>query len=1123
MSRDDPASLDDPAFFVHRPWIESQLQEWLASETESPVAILTGPPGTGKSRYAYWLSEQLPAFKPDGTRPMLGVAILRDQRMSRPPDNFSWAALRNALLRLAGNNTIPGVTLNINVQTRNVDHGSTVIGASNIRLTQTTPESVSELQTVVIPALEQLPPGPPIVVIIDSLDEAGRLGAEDCLKAVNHLARRVAECRREDHGIGRLRVLLASQSKIPVELSGLRRPVLIDFAEPGPGDTASLKEHAAAVLEALPADNRAQIAALAAEQAGKIWLIASDYARMTNKDVTEGKPVPVTVRLPRDLRDWWQDTRERIKTRAESRWPEVKSLLELVAAAQEIGATLPGDVASAVLDVPDGEFEQILRCAEGAITGGHGDLRFFHLNFAWWIVDGGLGANAIAQAHDRLAQTLLYASSQDWTAASEYALAAVSSHALCAAEYGAGRTRPGRPLRERCMELLTDRDRLAVDQDPWTWIEHIDRLAALYPAGTCLAGADERLSGLAERLRAELEYAVGIGLGRNVADEVLTSFFRALEDPTALALVVTYFPLYEVTYREQFRRVFGRVLDGRTLCADLDAPWALSNFQVSEYVRTGDAALLDEAVSNTERAMRIATPDDSRWTGLLVALSGNLGLRAGANAARPDDLERAIGILVEVADRDDLPGFPWGLALLGELLWRRWETDPAGHPDDLAACIAAYRRAVDAAPAGHPQLTRLIIGLADALLSRFHRSGMEQPEILDDVIAVHRQLVARPDLHDPAKAWFRLAYLLAQRMPSGTEPRAEDLNGCIDAYRSALRYATDNYPDRTQILLGLSHVLVASAHSQPGILDDAIDVLRALVARSDLQHASRVQLMLARSLAYRWSTDPQERADDLTAACRAALESSADDTERTQILVQLTNEMSARFNAGQEREGDLDVTIAMAYQVVESPGQGNPAQWVRLAMLLQERRRCQDVPLSNELFAVIAAWRGALNATSGDHPLRTQILGELAGALIERLDGHARQSDDLDCAITACQEIVTRPDFEDKPQAKFALAALMRRRSREEPRTHAGELNDAIKLLRQALDVAPDDHLSLLTMRIQLANALFDGWLNKIAGIALSEPVALAAEILASDNAEAAANSLTPTLRRKARVCAASG
>ena len=132
MNSDNPATLDDPAFFVHRPWIDSQLESWLTSDTESPVAIMTGPPGTGKSRYAYWFSKQLPNFQPKGRVPALGAAILKDRWMGRPRDQFSWPALRTMLLALTGNITFPPrVPKKIKMRIRDIGPGSVVIGNNN--------------------------------------------------------------------------------------------------------------------------------------------------------------------------------------------------------------------------------------------------------------------------------------------------------------------------------------------------------------------------------------------------------------------------------------------------------------------------------------------------------------------------------------------------------------------------------------------------------------------------------------------------------------------------------------------------------------------------------------------------------------------------------------------------------------------------------------------------------------------------------------------------------------------------------------------------------------------------------------------------------------------------------
>ena len=423
MTGASSASFDNPAFFVHRPWIESQLEGWLASDTANSVAVLTGSPGTGKSRYAYWLSKRLPAFNHRAEGAALGAVVLRDRGIGRSPDDFSWPVLRDSLLSLANRAAVRRITIRAPRRQRFGDVHGIAVGQLNV-LGGTKPES--ELRDLVLPALEQLPEGGPVIVIIDGLDETGLFRAGEFLEAVNVLALRIAESAGERRGLGRLRMLLTSQPETPLPLSSLR-PLCIDLSKPGAGDGDALQAHAYALLDPLDPDSRRRIAESIAEQAGSIWMLGWYAAHAINIDVSDGRPVPATVKLPPDLATWYKETITRIAARDEGTWPDAERVLAHVAAAQEVGVIMPTDVSRAELRVRDGEFRQILRCARALLTGEHDELQFFHGHFGRWIIDGGLGATAVAEAHDVLAQVLIDLTDGDWRTASKYAQATVQS------------------------------------------------------------------------------------------------------------------------------------------------------------------------------------------------------------------------------------------------------------------------------------------------------------------------------------------------------------------------------------------------------------------------------------------------------------------------------------------------------------------------------------------------------------------------------------------------------------------------------------------------------------------------------------------------------------------------
>ncbi|MEJ2852695.1 hypothetical protein WBO52_04550, partial [Saccharothrix sp. CCNWLW140] len=92
MSNEIPNPFE-PAFFVPRPWVDEIFSRWLTSDSASRVMVVTGPPGTGKSRLLHAWS--LKADAEDDTD--VAATVLRDPR-SRKIDEFTWSTLRRSLL-----------------------------------------------------------------------------------------------------------------------------------------------------------------------------------------------------------------------------------------------------------------------------------------------------------------------------------------------------------------------------------------------------------------------------------------------------------------------------------------------------------------------------------------------------------------------------------------------------------------------------------------------------------------------------------------------------------------------------------------------------------------------------------------------------------------------------------------------------------------------------------------------------------------------------------------------------------------------------------------------------------------------------------------------------------------
>jgi hypothetical protein len=614
---------DDAAFFVPRAWIEKELEKWLTPNSRHPVAVLIGPPGTGKSRYANSISRRLSS---DSSEYVLGASILRDLRANRS-DDFSWPALRDQLLKIAGDTLNHSSAANsvVRQKIREVAGGS-IVGSMNVFGAA---NSVWELRQFVLPALQQLPPGPPIVIIIDGLDEAYRLEAGDFIKALQVLAEAVMQPAQDDRGLGRLRLLLTSQPELPVSFSPVLPPLVIDMGRPAASDRVSLESHAAALMDALDAVDRQRIASLIAEQADGVWIIGFYCAHVINDDVRNGQPVPEKISIPRDLTAVYLDAVQRMEMRNEEIWKSVRLLLIYVAACQGVGSFLPIDVATEALNLDEGDLERILSVSTSLVKRDIGSLRFFHGDFGRWIIDGALGSFAMLDAHDRLAHVLFPSNEEPWSTASLYALENVSAHALHAAEYSLGSLRFNR-LRERFLSMLADRDRLAVDPHPARWFQEINRFGQLCTAATLLPGTQQPIIGLYERFREEFEYIVGLAVSAFMAQEQIDDVLSR-GDAEALAILEKYVPRRAALVEEQARILLDRILQDSVHLGDArKGADELSDYLITEWQRTDASNLLDEAVAVSRQAVDATGEDDPRRTGRLMGLANALIKRVDA-------------------------------------------------------------------------------------------------------------------------------------------------------------------------------------------------------------------------------------------------------------------------------------------------------------------------------------------------------------------------------------------------------------------------------------------------------------------------------------------------------------
>ncbi|MET9248044.1 CHAT domain-containing protein [Nonomuraea sp. NPDC003709] len=235
---------------------------------------------------------------------------------------------------------------------------------------------------------------------------------------------------------------------------------------------------------------------------------------------------------------------------------------------------------------------------------------------------------------------------------------------------------------------------------------------------------------------------------------------------------------------------------------------ALGSTLTLQFERTGELALLDDAVATLEQAVEAATTEAQQGMAT-TALANARGVRASVTRR------------MEVRSLTDLQseGGSAGTAVAGWLLRVKYEQE--GEPELLASAITTLRQAVQQQPEEPWPLSELGI----ALRLRFERYGNESDA--EEATALGESAVARSvsatDRQDCSGA---LGATLAIRYRLGGSP--DLLEAAVVALRRAVSERTDRPSPGPSILTNLGVALMTKADNERSIplLDEAIGFLR---------------------------------------------------------------------------------------------------------------------------------------------------------------------------------------------------------------------------------------------------------------------------------------------------------
>jgi tetratricopeptide (TPR) repeat protein len=482
--------------------------------------------------------------------------------------------------------------------------------------------------------------------------------------------------------------------------------------------------------------------------------------------------------------------------------------------------------------------------------------------------------------------------------------------------------------------------------------------------------------------------------------------------------------------------------------------------------RGADAEAFDVVQQAKSRALLglVATSDlwpsrlaNGRFAEVLAAEAEQLPARFEAlliGAARSGDHEtfdRGIdSIRGAIAS---LPGDDPSAASFHELLGRALRTrfQRTGDMDDLEDCISSLRAVLAAGPTDDPRRPEVQAGLAASLRDRYESTGV--PRDLDEAIELTETVVRglRPD--DPRAAAIAADLGKALRERFEAAGATADIDASIGWLKGASDQVDRTGPVRPQLLADLAHSH-QTRYRRLGDLGDlgvAIGLLREAVDSGHPRPASMLVIMLGMLRdRFKRVADPA----DLDAAIDAGLEAlalptSPEEGTRQWLRMQVSDSYLERFDLT-GRASDLDAVVRLLQEDIDASPPDTPQRLVRLASarrhlwLRMDLDRVPDHLRAHTLFDRAAMQDPDQLAAEASVMLRWAEQADRVTAvemaiwlLRDALPGFATTSDKW---LDAMSDLATALDVRGERTGAVA------------------DLDEAISLQRQVLDVARSDH-----------------------------------------------------------------
>ncbi|WP_431949585.1 DUF5663 domain-containing protein [Nocardia lijiangensis] len=1079
----------DSFVFVQRRWIDTAIRTWLTSSEVNRVLFVSGPTGTGKSRLLHQWERTLesPGLPPA----TVAAAIVRDPHASRV-DLHSWLSIRNALLSLVPKEQAAAlardrVNISVSQVIESVAGQNSVVGfganALNINLND---DYVKDFSDVVSPLADFIPVGDPIVILVDGIDEATHDHADAFVAALAVLGGAIRHAPFRDRGLGRLRLILAGQPEMPPAIRALN-PEMLDLRNPPKGDEEDLRRYADLLLEELDEPDRERLAPQVARRAAGIWVWAYSVATAIVEDVRSGGAAPAEVTIAPGLENVYADALIRVQRRAAAKtfpWQRVLELIGAIAAAQDIGAALPREIAAMAVDVSRSELAVMMSEMKSIVTvDGRDQLRFFHGDFGRWVIADRVEGIDVGESHDLLAGLLADLGKAGWSHAGVYVAERVLPYAIAAAERGVGGVSYGRRV-QRCIELLADVGRLAVD--PLPWIVRLRNVAEICGSNAVLPGTTVRISGLYRRIYLLLEFDVGTAIARPLTTAQIDEFehIHKTQGKSAASLwMEVNTPSYRQVVLETSRNQAIELLSGWEPTGwEPESRQMLSEELIADSYAITDPRLLESAVRSAEQAVESTPVEDERYSSRLRSLSNSLWFRVGTAGEQPGDLDRLIELQQRLVERPDLD--PAGLAsaskVLADASLDRAHRGGEGAEADIERALAAARHCVELTSSDDERYTGRLMSLANALMLRLRGAEEEQPDELDRLIEIQQQIVDRHDLTPASSAAANelLADCLIERTRR-TEETTDDPDRALSAAQLAVDLTDSDDARYTGRLMSVADSLAArvgGAGEQPGDLDRLIETQQQVVDRPDLDAAG---LASAKRLLADCVDERARRGGDTVLADRARAVSLTpiDDERYLDRLRGWANSLWSLVQDDDEQPGELDRLVEVHQRIVDHPDldpAGAASANRLLADSLNERVVRGGGGAEADLERALAAVQRSIELSSVDDEEYPDRLMTLANCLWLRVRV-GEQPGDLDRSIEVQQQVVDSPHLDPAVRANTCkvLADWLMDRARRGGEGAEADLERALATAQRSIELSSVDDEEYPDRLMTLANCLW--------------------------------------------------